>query len=1346
MKCPKCNIEVSFNEKVCPACGADLEHFCQECGQKIDAGDSFCRHCGARLDESATTTSTSQASFENLFAQFQRYVPRDLAEQILATRGKIEGERRSVAVLFADVSNFTAMSEQLDAEEVTEIINQLFERLVECIYRYEGTVARYMGDCVMAFFGAPISHENDADRALLASMDILNAVKEINEILPVRLGITIGINVGTVVVGNVGTDMRMEYTAMGDVVNLAKRLQETAITGQILCSESIYEITIGSFNFRKLKPVKVKGKKRKVKIYQLMGAKDEPQELKGFSITRLVGRNKELSQLNQLVLQLEEGQGGVLEISGEAGLGKSRMKYELRQIIEDKRISFYQGHCPVYDTPIPYYPFVEILRDMLGIEDEDDEGQRKESLAEGINRISPQLEDYIPYISAIFSLRYDEVAKLTDEERQEQIFSSVLRLLESHIHKNGRPLILTYEDLQWADELTRELLGYLLENASTLPILFCCIYRPEFKPNWMRDKRFVLMPIGQLSHQEGLELIENLLSGGRLPEELSNRILEKAEGNPFYIEEMVRVLIDEGALVRGREGFKLQGGVSDITIPDTIQGIIMARLDKLEYQAKQTLQYASVIGRIFPRRVLEDISARREQLEEHLTALQRMELIFRRQILPEMEYIFKHFLTQEVAYNSILLKKRRQLHLKIAESIEKLYSDRLEEYYELLAYHYEKGENWMKAFQYFSRSGRKAEEVHTERQAEQFQQRGEESLNRYWLRFVLIAALLSICWSTFILGMCVPDTTHTDYQELLTKVPLPREVVYRTGILERISSAFSTIWKYRIFWYSLLLFASLLVTVIMFWTSVARTLNVWIQSPRSKLKWKTTLIIFVMTIASQAAFWGGVMCLSILDLWKVYHFEIGYNYEPTFWPFGHSWKHLVGHTLVWMFVGSLQWLIWSDRGWAGDLTSLGYRDLKNVRLQGKLALLGAIAGGIVFWIIYSIYGIYSREDIIWGFPFPEVLMLVAVSVPILIAAGFVIGNTFFAFCRPNIPLSTRLRRWMPGLIAGTATVALSLILYYGVMVGRYDWGRSLDDVTGISPATTMKSAKTILTFIGESEKPITEKAHWEWLDRSEIQKIKEYLSQRHYRTVLFIPTIMAVIVRIPHVWDVPYSLQTYLEMSKYPVYRYVYTATMLIDDDPMPYFSIFPKRLFDTLDICAASSENLAVLEELADESQFVYTAPTYRKMGDFYWRFGQREKSLDWYRKAGLSPAEIEELRTEKLPFTLGQIEGRIAIDGIPTGGIKVGVRLWEKLERLKQKRWPFQTFISVGTTTQQDGEFSLEYLVEGEYALAIKADVALLPADLQRIQIVNSPGKITVDEQSPVIQLGQIDIVTSD
>ena len=557
----------------------------------------------------------------------------------------------------------------------------------------------------------------------------------------------------------------------------------------------------------------------------------------------------------------------------------------------------------------------------------------------------------------------------------------------------------------------------------------------------------------------------------------------------------------------------------------------------------------------------------------------------------------------------------------------------------------------MKAFQYFTKAGRKAENVQTEQQAEQFQQRGEEALSKYWIRFVLIGALFPIV----LLPLIFELEFLPSYQEGLTEIPWPREMSYEPWFKQKIS---------KILFVSIFFVYVLAVPV--FLVSVARMLNVWIQKPRFKPKWNTVLIAFVMAVAPILAFWGGIMSATFLGLF--------------------------GRIIVWMLVGSLHWLVWSDRGWAGDFTSLGHKRLKNPRLHGELALLGAIAGGTIFWIIHFIIQAlkvyFQIAASFLRFPY-TFLMLVMLFCTIFAAAGFVIGNTLFSFARPNIPLGTRLRRWMPGLIVGAATVVLSLILYYGIAVGRYDYGRSLVEVTGIPPSThgrvmrysftsgeadieisalVQTDWQTLLSFVRENEKPIISRSLREG-DRSEIQKIWEHLARRNYKTAHLARAINEIREFTFWNWDVLYQLQTHQKIS-----------------DVLPHHSRWSLRwLFNTLARCAVSPENLQVLDKLADENRYVYTTSTYQKMADLYWRFGQREKAFSWYQKAKLPPAEMEGLRTRKLPFISGKVTGKITIDSEPGAGAEVGLFTW-KTEEKQRIRIPD---IVTGTTTDQNGNF---------------------------------------------------------
>jgi len=701
-------------------CGTKLENVCPKCGAELRPKAKFCDECGAKL------TDASEKSTDEKLAKLQSFMPKGLVDKILSTKGQIEGERKIVTVLFADMQGSSALTQKYDPEVVSAITSDYFRILGDVVYKYEGSIDRLMGDGMMVIFGAPVVHENDPQRAILSALDMQAELKKLNDKLQeqdITIQMRIGINTGTVVVDNIGSDLRMEYTAMGDIVNMASRLEKMAPVGGVLVGESTYRLTNRLFDFLP-KSVQVKGWDEPVSAYEVIKAKEEPQYIRGIpeiGRTRFVGRDKELGILKERIAEVQNGKGQVVSIVGEPGIGKTRLVYEFISSIENAQIL--TGSCLSYGATIAYLPFIDIIKRMCGIGLRDTEESAKTKLKETIEGIDPQLSEDIPIIGFLLSLPYGQgevkdginIESLGSEQRKYVTFRSVRRVLMSASQKN--PLILVFEDLHWIDSLSMELLTSLVEGIANVPVGIIAVYRPEFAHTWGGKSYYTQINLSPLSDTESQQLVESVLQIPEFPKEIRDIILSKSEGNPFFVEEVIRTLIDAGILIKEDQVWKATRDIERIVVPDTIQEVIMARIDGLEEGTKRVLQCASVIGRSFLIGLLEKVLEIRENLERSLQRLEHLELIYEKSILPELEYIFKHALTQEVAYDSLLIKRRKEYHERVGRAIEETYPDRLEEFYEVLAYQYSHSDNTEKSVEYLMKAGDKVMKEYSNQEA-----------------------------------------------------------------------------------------------------------------------------------------------------------------------------------------------------------------------------------------------------------------------------------------------------------------------------------------------------------------------------------------------------------------------------------------------------------------------------------------------------------------------------------------------------------------------------------------------------------------------------------------------------
>ena len=647
-----------------------------------------------------------------------------------------KGERRVVTILFSDVQGSSAMAEALDPEDWAEIMGQAFEHLVTPVQRYEGTVARLMGDAILAFFGAPNAHEDDPQRAVLAGLEILRGLQpfceKIREQHGLEFNVRVGINTGPVVVGDIGSNLAMEYTAMGDAVNVAAYMEQSAQPGTVQVAEATHRLVAPLFDFEDLGPIQVKGKRDPIRAYRALTPKAEPGRLRGIEglASPLIGREGELAELRRALQELRQGRGGIVLLLGEAGLGKSRLVEEVRREWEaepNQQGRWLQAGGISYDMARPYSLFQQLFRRLCNIGEHDEPAQARE-------RIVDMCRDFQEEVTAeagraaelILSLHHEAGTPASGGEALKRELFAVM--LAAWRKPAQLPLILALDDLHWADPASIELLQHLFQLADEIPVLFLCAMRPyRQSPGWAArvaaettyPHRFTEIELQPLSAQESNSLVDHLLSIADLPTELRATIQDKSEGNPFFVEEIIRTLIEAGAIERDEAGehWRTTQTIDAIALPDNLQALLIARMDRLEKDVRRTLQLASVIGRSFFYRVLQWIAEVQDTLQPHLNTLQRVELIREVARVPEWEFVFRHDLTRDAAYHSILKRERREFHRKVGEAIEALFPDRLEEEAHRLAYHFREGGAEDRALHYYSLAGDAAARLYANREA-----------------------------------------------------------------------------------------------------------------------------------------------------------------------------------------------------------------------------------------------------------------------------------------------------------------------------------------------------------------------------------------------------------------------------------------------------------------------------------------------------------------------------------------------------------------------------------------------------------------------------------------------------
>ncbi|MDA2920757.1 tetratricopeptide repeat protein [Desulfobacterota bacterium AH_259_B03_O07] len=730
MKCPSCNYQNREKAKFCKECGGKLELVCPNCSNNLDLESNFCDECGYNLklaDEANEKPSQLEKVTEEFEEKALRYIPKNLAEKILNNKATLEGERKQVTVLFTDVSGFTALSEKLDPEEVRTLMNRCFEIIIEEVHRYEGTVNQFTGDGVMALFGAPVALEDHPHRAVSSALAIQRSLNiyggELKKQKAIDLKIKIGINTGLVVVGNIGSDLRMDYTAMGDTINLASRLQNLAEPATILISESTHKLVQDYFDVKPLGPLQVKGKAHPVKAFRVRRIKRSiaPVDIaKARGLTKLIGRDKELDIITDRLGKINEGLGQVVGIVGEAGIGKSRLIYEFRRSIEKEKITYIESSCLSYGIATPYLPIIDHIKSNCGIGAIDDEPTIKKKLDSEIERMDAGLEWILPYLYHLLSLQVPlDFLKVLDEREKKRRTHEALRslyLTGSQI----RPLVVTIENINWMDNASAEYLNYLGEGLHGYPLLLILTYRPGYTQPFIGKSYYTQISLNHLTKSEIIQLIQELLGGKEAPGDFTKLITKQAEGNPFFIEELVRSFKEGGILIPEDGRYLITKDISKIEIPDRVQNVIMARIDRLDEDLKKTLQYASVIGKEFTLNLLGRVPAIGDNLEGKLSELIGLEFIHEKGIYPEREYLFMQSLTQDVAYQSLLIKMRRELHEVIGDGIKELYEGRLEEYYTILAHHYKNSDNKEQALNYLILAGEKASGLYSHFEAKSY--------------------------------------------------------------------------------------------------------------------------------------------------------------------------------------------------------------------------------------------------------------------------------------------------------------------------------------------------------------------------------------------------------------------------------------------------------------------------------------------------------------------------------------------------------------------------------------------------------------------------------------------------
>src|SRR5215211_4260603 len=670
----------------------------------------------------------------------------------LEAQVRVDGERKYVTVLFADVVDSTGRGERLDLEQVAEIMNGVFAFLNASVKRYGGTVARLLGDAILAFFGAPVAHEDDAERAVRAGLDIQAAAREYAEAVRrdygVAFGVRVGINTGLAVLAAVGDEIRAEYTAMGDTTNVAARMQSVAEPGSVLISADTYHLVKQLFELRPRGGAMVKGKSAPIVTYEALAPRVVPGKMRGLEglTSPLVGRAAEFKLVNDKLNEVREGRGAFVAVIGEAGLGKSRLLAEVSESAKSgPQVAWLEGRALSYEQAVTYFPWRQVIRAAIGAK----EGEAPEVVREKLHRdpacvVMPEGDSQ--YLEVILSVESDGTREAVAALEGDALVEHITETTKGYIraYTKLRPTVIVLDDLHWADTASLDLLLSVARLVEDWPLLIICLMRPDKDaPSWSAIEkarsqlgaRYTEILLEPLDAAHAQELLGNLLYIEDLPESVRRLILNKAEGNPFFVEEVIRALIDSRYIVQENGHWRATREIVNVTIPDTLTGVLSARIDRLPENTKRVAQTAAVLGRIFEYRALTTVCGaaaptpeRIEAVEPHLGVLTYEELVRERVHDPELEYIFKHALTQEAAYDLLLIRRRKELHRRAGEVLEKLHPEQRGELASALAYHFRLGEEWRRASDYAMQAGAQAVKVYAMSEALEHYENAYEAL------------------------------------------------------------------------------------------------------------------------------------------------------------------------------------------------------------------------------------------------------------------------------------------------------------------------------------------------------------------------------------------------------------------------------------------------------------------------------------------------------------------------------------------------------------------------------------------------------------------------------------------
>jgi class 3 adenylate cyclase/tetratricopeptide (TPR) repeat protein len=706
--CDACGHTNRAAAKFCSGCGASLATTvtCPSCGAEHPAGERFCDECGAPLEEAGPRPEDAAAG-----PQAEVRIPDHLSELIRRQGSALSGERKQVTVLFADVMSSMDLAERVDAERWRQIMDRLFQILADAVHRFEGTVDKFTGDGIMALFGAPIAHEDHAQRACYAALEMQRAVGEFAGELRRAEGLSlttrVGINSGEVVVGSIGDDLSLSYTAVGHTVGLAQRMESIAEPGRAYLTRYAARLVEGFVEMRELGEFEVKGVSHPLHVFELQGVgrargRIDVSRARGFS--RFVGRTSEMEQLEAALERVADGQGAVVGIVGEPGIGKSRLCHEFAELCRRREIPVYEAQCHAHGKAIPLLPVLQSLRAYFGIDEDDPEHRAREKIAGRLLLRDPSFNEDLPLVFEFLGVPDPQrpAPQMNPEARQRRLLELLRRLVQAPGREVAVNLV---EDLHWIDPASDAFLGSFVESLPGGPTLVVVNFRPEYRAEWMGRSYYRQIALSPLGAEAIDELLMELIGSDPSLDGLADLIRERTGGNPFFVEEVVRELAESGTLEGRRGAYRLAKPIEGIAVPASVESILAARIDRLAEEAKGVLGAAAVIGKDFERRLLVRAAEIAEmQLDDALRALIEGEFVYEAALYPEPEYAFRHPLTREVAASSQLAERRAQIHRRVAEAIQDTAGDRVDEQAALIAQHYEEAGEAMNAARWHARA------------------------------------------------------------------------------------------------------------------------------------------------------------------------------------------------------------------------------------------------------------------------------------------------------------------------------------------------------------------------------------------------------------------------------------------------------------------------------------------------------------------------------------------------------------------------------------------------------------------------------------------------------------------